>query len=77
MDHIFALNIINLVQNRWKKLFCTFIDLKRAFDTVWRDRLFYKMQLLDINGKYYNAVKSMYRNVKSFVSVNGERSDFF
>ena len=78
VDHIFALNmLINLVQNRRKKLFCAFIDLKRAFDTVWRDGLFYKMQLLDINGKCYNVVKSMYRNVKSCVSVNGERSDFF
>ena len=38
---------------------------------------FTKMQFLDINGKCYNVVKSMYRNVKSCVSVNGERSDFF
>ena len=72
MDHIFALNMLtNLVQDRWKKLFCAFIDLKCAFDTVWRDGLFYKMQLLDINGKCYNVVKSMYRNVKFCVSVNG------
>ena len=41
VDHIFALNmLINLVQNRRKKLFCAFVDLKRAFDTVWRDGLF-------------------------------------
>ena len=78
IDHIFALNLlINFVQNRGKKLFCAFIDLKRAFDTVWRDGLFYKMQLMDINGKCYNVVKSMYRNVKSCVSVNGKTSSFF
>ena len=41
VDHIFALNVlINLVQNRQKKLFCAFVDLKRAFETVWRDGLF-------------------------------------
>ena len=67
----------NLVQNRRKKLFCAFIDLKRAFDTVWRDGLFYKMKLLDINGKCYNVVRSMYRNVKSCVSVNDKSSNFF
>ena len=78
MDHIFALNmLINLIQNRRKKLFCAFIDLKRAFDTFWRDGLFYKLKLLDINGKCYNVVKRMYRNVKSCVSVNGKSSFFF
>ena len=78
VGHIFALNmLINLIQNRRKKLFCAFIDLKRAFDTVWRDGLFYKLKLLDINGKCYNVVKSMYRNVKSCVSVNGKSSGFF
>ena len=59
-----------------KKLFCAFIDLKRAFDKVWRDGLFYKLKLLDINGKCYNVVKSTYRNVKSCVSVNGKTSVF-
>ena len=43
IDHIFALNtLINLAQNKRKKLFCCFIDLKRAFDTIWRDGLFHK-----------------------------------
>ena len=78
VDHIFALNmLINLIQNRRKKLFCAFIDLKRAFNTVWRDGLFYKLKLLDINGKCCNVVKSVYRNVKSCVSVNGKSSGFF
>ena len=77
VDNIFALNVlINLVQNRRKKFFCAFIDLKRAFDTVWRDGLFYKMKLLDINGSCYNVVRSMYRNVKSCVSVNDKSSNF-
>ena len=76
MDNIFALNIlINLVQNRRKKLSCAF-DLKRAFDTVWRDGVFYKMKLFYINGKCYNVVKNMYRNIKSCVSVNGKSSNF-
>ena len=77
VDNIFALNVlINLVQNRRKKFYCAFIDLKRAFDTVWRDGLFYKMKLLDINGNCYNVVRSMYRNVKSCVSVNDKSSNF-
>lgn len=77
-DHIFALHmLINLVQNRRNKLFCAFIDLKRAFDTVWRDGLFHKMKLFNINGKCYNVVKNMYNNIKSCVTVNGNSSPLF
>ena len=50
-DHIYALHtLIDLVQNKGKKLFCCFVDLKRAFDTVWKEGLFYKLKLFDING---------------------------
>ena len=48
-----------------------------AFDTVWRDGLFYKIKLFDINGKCYNVVKNMYRNRKSCASVNSKSSNFF
>ena len=56
--HIFALNtLINLAQNKRKKLFCCLIDLKRAFDTIWRDGLFHKLNMFDINGKCYKLIK--------------------
>ena len=38
------------------KLFPCFIDLKKAFDTVWHDRLFLKLQKACICGKIYNII---------------------
>ena len=77
-DHIFALKtLINLAQNKRKKLFCCFIDLKRAFDTIWRDGLFHKLNMFDINGKCYKVIKNLYMSIKSCVTVNGERSMLF
>ncbi|MCU7801324.1 MAG: hypothetical protein KZQ70_14625 [gamma proteobacterium symbiont of Lucinoma myriamae] len=42
------------------KLFACFIDMKKAFDTVWHDGLFLKLQKAGICGKVYNIIKSMY-----------------
>jgi hypothetical protein len=40
-DHIFTLkSIINSYKSKKKKVFACFIDLKKAFDTVWRKGLF-------------------------------------
>ena len=47
---------------RKKKVFAAFIDLRKAFDTVWRDGLFYKMLLNGINGKTCNIIRSMLQN---------------
>ena len=39
-----------ILKNKKKKLLCTFVDLEKAFDTVWRDALLYKMILNKMNG---------------------------
>ena len=44
VDNIFILN--EVIQGRLqegKKTFCFFLDIKKAYDTVWRDGLWYKM----------------------------------
>lgn len=77
-DHIFSLHVlINLLQNTKKKLFCGFIDLKRAFDSVWRDGLLYKIYQFNITGKCFTLIKNMYNSIKSCVAVNGVTSGFF
>ena len=58
-------------------LYVAFIDYAKAFDTIWRDGLWYKLVKEGIGGKFLNILKSMYEKSKSCVFINGERSQFF
>ena len=77
-DHIFALHTLtNILQSGRRKLFCGSIELKRAFDSVWRDRFLYKVKQFDITGKCFRLIKNKYAGIKSCVSVNGVSSNYF
>ena len=77
-DNIFILHsLINLYLSKKKKLFCTFIDLSRAFDTIWRVGLWQKLIENNISGKCFNVIKSLYQNVKSCVTKICQKSDYF
>ena len=70
-DQIFILRTIVdkyvLNSKNGSKLFACFIDLKKAFDTVWHDGLFLKLQKAGNDGKFYNVIKSMYNECHSRV----------
>jgi hypothetical protein len=44
------------LKNKKEKLFCAFVDFEKAFGTVWRDALWYKMLLNNINGHMYQVI---------------------
>ena len=61
LDNVFVLHMLmNLLRKQRKKLHCVFIDFEKAFDKVWRDALWYKMILNQIDGKMYNTIYNMY-----------------
>ena len=78
-DHIFILRTIVdkyvLNSKNGSKLYACFIDLKKAFDTVWHDGLFLKLHKAGIGGKVYNVIKSMYSNCHSRIKYNKFMSD--
>ena len=44
-DNIFVIHVlVSLYLSFGKKLFCTFIDFRKAFDTIWRTGLWFKLQ---------------------------------
>ena len=53
------------------------MDFKKAFDSVDRLKLWYKLGKLGICGKLLNVLKSMYCNVKSCITIDGLKSDYF
>ena len=78
IDNMFILHsLIELVCKSKHSLFCAFIDLKQAFDRVWRDGLWKKLVKYHINGKCLHIIQNMYKNIKSCVLVNQTRTDFF
>ena len=78
VDHIFVMKcLLDIYLSKGGKLFCAFVDYKKAFDTVWRAGLWQKMIRSGINGKLLEIVKSMYNSAKSNVEINGVSSDFF
>ena len=53
------------------------VDFEKAFDKVWRDGLWCKLLLNNINGKMHKVIYNMYQKVKSRIVYNNAVSDFF
>ena len=78
LDNIFCLySLIQIYLMSGRKLFCTFVDFKKAFDTIWRVGLWQKLIASNITGKIFISIFNMYSNIKSCVRQNSEQSDFF
>jgi hypothetical protein len=57
-------------------MYCAFVDLMNAFDTVWRAGLWHSMLLNNINGKMYDVIFNMYCNIQSCIVFNKCKSDY-
>lgn len=68
-DHIFTIKtLINKYLHKLKKpIFACFVDLSKAFDSVWHSGLFKKLLNLKIGGNFYKIIKHMYSNSKFVV----------
>ena len=49
--------------------------LLQAYDSVWREGLFHKLEKLGFGGKTLDIIKSMYRNDSLKFLVNGHYTD--
>ena len=56
--------------------YTAFIDVKKAYDTVWRDGL-WKRLWEGVRGKVWRVVRSMYSAVQSAVRVGEEQTEWF
>ena len=63
-----VLETINHMLERGSKVFSCFLDVRKAFDTVWIDRILYKLfSELGIGGRMWKVMKDLYTNVKAQV----------
>ena len=78
VDAIYTLhNLIQNMPNNNKRLFCAFVDLSKAFDSVYNNVLWLKLCKMGINGKVLRIIRAMYDSVKCCVRHCGSYSDFF
>ena len=78
VDNLFVLN--EVIQGRLqegKKTFSFFLDIKKAYDTVWRDGLWYRMWEMGIQGKLWRVIRNIYNVNQSCVYLDGFKSEYF
>ena len=77
-DHIFTLHVLTeILKSKRKRLYCSFIDFSKAFDSVWRVGLWTKMLKNGINGIFFRVIYNLYQNIKSCIAYSGSQSSFF
>ena len=70
VDILFVLNeVIQVRLQEGKKTFSFFLDMKKAYDTVWRDGLWYRMWEMGIQGKLC-VIRSIYNVNQSFIYLS-------
>ena len=70
-DHVITIKTIidKYTVKRKKKLFACFVDFKKAFDSVARDALLYKVAKMGIGGRVFQVLKNMYDNTSARIKL--------
>ncbi len=71
-DQIFTLKcIVELLLCQGRRLFCTFVDYSKAFDSINRATLWKMLFSYGITGKVIDVIINMYKSIKSCVMDTG------
>ena len=73
-------NLTSLIDTRkkcGKSTFCAFIDFKKAYDSINRNKLWNRLSDIELSGKLFNSIKSLYSSIFSCVRVNKLHTDWF
>ena len=78
-DHILTLKSVvkKYVTLGEKKLYACFVDLEKAFDSVWHKGLFCKLESNGITGKSLDLIKDLYNKTKCAIKIDNRITDFF
>ena len=78
IDQLFILTeVLRLRHNQGKATFVCFIDVKKAYDTVFRDGLWKRLLDVGLSGRILRVLLNLYDKAESAVMVNGILSRWF
>ena len=79
LDNAFILNafVDKYLSKKGNKLYVAFVDFKKAFDSIHREKLWQVLRNAGIAGNLYRAIQSIYNSVLSCVRANGSFTSFF
>lgn len=76
VEQIFILKeVLNL--RKGKKTYCCFIDIKKAYDRVWRGGLWKRLWDSGVRGRIWRVLRNLYEDVQSCCKVGAGRTDWF
>ncbi len=78
-DHIFTVYSVieRYLAFRKRKFYVAFVDFRKAFDSVDRDKMWKCLRNRGLKGKMFDIIRSMYSKVKSCVRCDNVLSDYF
>jgi hypothetical protein len=77
-QHIYTLSqVVRGRLRQGKATYAFFLDLKKAYDTVWRDGLLYKLWNKGIKGRMWQYISSMYAATTRAVRCGQHTSQWF
>ncbi len=78
IDHVSSLTQIVDTRKKSKlSTFCAFIDFRKAYDCINRNKLWHRLHSMGVSCKMLTAVKSLYNTITSCVRVNNLTTDWF
>ena len=77
-DHMLILKTLtDKCKNTGENLYLGFVDFQKAYDSVWRDGLLFKLARSGVDGNFLKIVRSMYRSSECCVRVGDQITNFF
>ena len=77
--HVFTIKtIISKYLKENKKLYLCFVDFRKAYNSIWREALFYKLSAYyDVSTNFINILHNMYSKVYLSVRLPNSKTQFF